>query len=223
MHDPAAAHTTPGKAFPPPAGSLDITTVTLPAGQVLHRVHASRFAPLSFNPGFGRARFSPIRNVAGSFIPTIYAGTTIPCALLESVFHGVPYAAGYKPFPRAKLRLQVHSEIGTLAPLTLVDLGTIALRKLGIPRNQLIDTESSEYEVTQCWAAAFHAQEPAVQGVRWTSRQDDSATAVMLFGDRIAPDALALRAAPRALDADAYPDVIRTASAIGVSIIDARL
>jgi hypothetical protein len=223
MLDPAAATTTPGKAFPPPAGTLDITTVTLPAGQVLHRVHESRFDPLSFNPGFGRARFSPIRNASGTFIPTIYAGTTIPCALLESVFHDVPYAAGYKPFPRAKLRLQVHSELGTLAPLTLVDLGTIALRKLGIPRKQLIDTESSEYEVTQCWAAAFHAQEPAIQGIRWTSRQDDSATAVILFGDRIAAGALRQLALPRELDTVAYPDFLYTATAIGVSIVDARL
>jgi DNA-binding LacI/PurR family transcriptional regulator len=87
----------------------------------------------------------------------------------------------------------------------------------------LIDTESSEYEVTQCWAAAFHAQEPAVQGIRWTSRQDDSATAVLLFGDRIAAGALRQLALPRELDTLAYPDVLYTASAIGVSIVDARL
>lgn len=223
MPSPVAGIATPGKAFAPPAGTLDITTTTLPAGQVLHRVHASRFDPLGFNPGFGRARFSPIKNAAGAFIPTLYAGTTIPCALLESVFHDVPYAAGFKPFARANLRQQVHSEIATLAPLLLVDLGTIALRRLGIPRNQLIDTESSEYELTQLWAAAFHARHASVQGLRWTSRQDDSASAVMLFGDRIAAGLLQQRAQPRELDGVAYADVLRTAASIGVSIVDARL
>lgn len=223
MPSAGAPTTVAGKAFLPPDGLLHITTVELPAGEILHRVHEARFGSLSFNPGFGRARFSPIKNSAGAFVPTIYAGSSIACALMESVFHDVAYAPGFKPFPRAKLDLQVHSVIQTVEPLKLVDLGTLALRKLGIPRNQLIDTENTEYEITQRWAERFHAQDSSVQGIRWTSRQDDSSSAVVLFGDRIAGTGLTEVAKPRPLTGTAYPDVLNLAKSIGVAIVNAKI
>ena len=59
------------------------------------------------------------------------------------------------------------------------------LRKLGITRKQLIDTEKDRYPVTRKWAEALYCQYADAQGLSWVSRQDDSARAVMLFGDRI--------------------------------------
>ena len=57
-------------------------------------------------------------------------------------------------------------------------------------RPGMIDTEKDRYPATRAWAAALHAQCPDIQGLCWTSRQDDSAQAVMLFGDRIVPGVL---------------------------------
>jgi hypothetical protein len=37
---------------------------------------------------------------------------------------------------------------------------------------------------TRKWAERFYVQFGDVQGLRWTSRQDDSAKAVILFGTR---------------------------------------
>jgi len=212
-----------GQAYAPPAGALDLTIATMPAGQLIHRVHEQKHTPLSFNPGFGWARFSPIADASGKQIPTIYGGFTFRCALLETVFHDVAYAPGFKQLGRSQLDDLVHSVIRPLQDLRLVDLGTVALRKLGSKRNQIVDTESTEYAITQAWAARFHAQDTTVQGIRWTSRQDDQSFSVVLFGDRIDPMALVEAEAPRALLTDAYAEVVGVADEIGVMLVDATI
>ena len=55
----------------------------------------------------------------------------------------------------------------------------------------------------------------------WTSRQDDSAMAVMLFGDRVHAGVLTRRAASRALldDGPAYMDLLTLADMIGVRVV----
>ncbi|MBE2321381.1 RES family NAD+ phosphorylase, partial [Solirubrobacter sp. CPCC 204708] len=160
-------------------------------GTVLHRVHQSQYQADQFNPGVrGNARFSPIQDDQGQAIPTLYAGTTLPCALMETVFHDVPHTPGFKSFDKAKLAGQVHSTVRVEADLQLIDLSSVALRKLGVTRKQLIDTEKDQYSATRKWAVALHRQCPQAQGLSWVSRQDDSARAVVLFGDRIAEGAL---------------------------------
>ena len=212
-----------GQAYAPPAGALDLTLVTVPAGQLIHRVHEQKHTPLSFNPGFGWARFSPIADASGEQIPTIYGGFTFRCALLETVFHDVAYAPGFKQLGRSKLNDLLHSVVRPLQDLRLVDLGTVALRRLGPKRSQIIDTESTEYAITQQWAARFHAQDTTVQGIRWTSRQDDQTFAVVLFGDRIDSTALSEAAASRSLLTDAYAEVVGVADEIGVMLVDATI
>lgn len=103
----------------------------------------------------------------------------------------------------------------------LADLRGKALRKLGVERKQLIDTEKDQYPATREWAEAIHTQCPDVQGLCWSSRQDDSAQAVMLFGDRIASGVLRQTTSSRSLlkDADAYDDVLNLAAQIGVNIV----
>ena len=55
-----------GNTPPPHPGPLKTTTLLLPAGTVLYRVHHKRYAANQFNPGVaGNARFSPIRNGEG--------------------------------------------------------------------------------------------------------------------------------------------------------------
>jgi hypothetical protein len=180
---------------------------------------------VQFNPGVqGNARFSPIRNDRGEPIPTLYAGTTLPCALMETVFHDVPHTAGFKSFDKNKLAGQAHSEVELAGDLQLVDLGRVALRKLGVPRKQLIDTEKDRYPVTRKWAEAIHQQCPEAQGLSWVSRQDDSARAFVLFGDRVADSTLQQKGESRSLieDADAYTEVLDLAERIGLEIVPGK-
>ena len=165
--------------------------IILPVDSTLHRVHLAHYGATEFNPGMhGNARFSPIRNAEGQPIPTLYAGATLACALMEAVFHDVPHVPGFKSLDRARFIRQVHSTLTLRQPLQLVDLVSIPLRRLGISRRQLIDTEKDTYPLTRRWAEAIHMQCPTAQGLSWISRQDDSARALMLFGDRVEAGAL---------------------------------
>ena len=169
-----------------PPESPQATLIEWGAQKTLYRVHRQRFRSNVFNPtSHGNARFSPILDGAGKIIPTLYAGTTLDCALMETVFHDVPYRTGFKPLPLSILEEQVHSAVEVKRNLRLIDLGTVALHKLGIKRAHLIDTTKSLYSRTRRWAEAFHEYFPAAQGLRWTSRQDDHAFALVLFGARV--------------------------------------
>jgi hypothetical protein len=201
---------------------LAVTPVNLPAGAELHRVHPEEYGATQFNPGpKGNARFSPINDLKGQSIPTIYAGESFECATMETVFHDVSYAPGLKAYPKSKLLGHVHSTIQTEQGLKLADLGTKPLRKLGIQRNQLIDTEKDKYPYTRSVAQAIHAQHSDIQGLRWTSRQDDSAYAYVFFGDRIDGTAIAQIGTSRNItkDAKAYEDTLDLAEKIGVDVV----
>ena len=236
MADPAgasrsrrAARSTPkvvlASTVPAPPAVLHITPETWKAGTALHRVHLDVYAADAFNPGIkGNARFSPIVNAAGKPIPTLYGGTSFNCAAMETVFHDVPFAPGLKTFARNKFEGQLHSVLAITATLTLADLRNVPLRKLGVERKQLIDTEKDTYGQTRKWAQAIHAQHAHIQGLCWTSRQDDSAMAVMLFGDRIGADVLAQQGLSRSLldDAAAIMELLALADMLGVRVVAGR-
>ncbi|KHN52881.1 hypothetical protein OI70_18950 [Dickeya fangzhongdai] len=212
-------------ATPLPAGMLHVTFTVLLKGEVLHRVHQVRYTADQFNPGLqGNARFSPIQDDQGLAIPTLYGGTTMTCALMETVFHDVPHTAGFKSYDKSKLAGQVHSTVQVGVSLQLVDLASVPLRKLGVTRKQLIDTEKEQYPVTRQWAEAIYRQCPQAQGLSWVSRQDDSARAVVLFGDRVPAGVLQVLGASRSLtdDAGTYDAVLGLAEQIGVVIIPGK-
>ena len=209
-------------AVPTPPASLHISLTTWPQGRPIHRIHLVRYAADGFNPGRkGDARFSPIVDASGTAIPTLYGGSTFDCAAMETVFHDVPFAPGFKSFDKLKLVGQIHAVLLPATDLVLADLRNVALRKLGVPRAQLIDTEKDWYPQTRKWAEAIHAQVPNVQGLCWTSRQDDRALAIMLFGNRIADKTLLPHGSSRELlnDASAYAELLVLADRIGVSIV----
>jgi len=211
-----------GEITPAPPAKLHVTLTAIAKGQVLHRVHSQRYQVAQFNPGqHGNARFNPICNDAGQPIPTLYASTTLDCALMETIFHDVSHATGFKPFVREKLAALVHSTVRIERSLQVADLSSVALRKLGITRRQLIDTDKDQYPATRQWAAAIHHQFPQAQGLCWISRQDDSARAVMLFGDRIADDALRPHGDSRSLldDGHTYDAILELANRIGVTVV----
>lgn len=214
-----------GTATPAPPATLHITPWTLPAKQVLHRVHQDLYKADQFNPGLkGNARFSPIRDAKGDSIPTLYAAATFDAAAMESVFHDVSHAPGFKHYDKRKLEGQLHSEVKVKRELKLADLSSVPLRKLGVQRKQLIDTEKDQYPATRRWAEAIHAQYPDVQGLSWISRQDDSARAVMLFGDRISKGALQQVGDSRSLlkDEQAHAELLKLAERIGVEIVPGK-
>jgi hypothetical protein len=222
---PAAADAPP--AVPPgfPPATLHISTLTWSRETVIHRVHQDQYAADGFHPGLsGNARFSPIRDANGQPIPTLYGGTSFDCAAMETVFHDVPFAPGFKTWDKAKLAGQVHSQLRCTQDLVLADLGSKALRKLGVQRKELIDTEKDQYPRTRQWAEAIHAQHAHVQGLCWTSRQDDGALALVLFGDRLPDGALQHAGPSRSLagDAGAYGDVLELAEKIGVLIVPGK-
>lgn len=207
---------------PVPATTLHVTLTLLAKGEVLHRVHQDKYQPDQFNPGVhGNARFGPIQDDQGRAIPTLYGGTTVECALMETVFHDVPHTAGFKSFDKGKLTGQVHSAVQVSQPLHLVDLSSVPLRKLGVTRKQLINTEKDQHPATRKWAEAIHGQYPEVQGLSWVLRQDDSARAVVLFGDRIPDCALNPQGASRSVteDSTVFDTVLALADRIGVAIV----
>jgi len=221
MARPAVPPTTDRLRTPEPPATLHLTRITLPPQGIWHRVHLQAYSAAQFNPGHsGDARFSPIQNQHGQPIPTLYAADSFQAALMETVFHDVPHDPGFKLFDRRKLHRQRHSRLQTHAALILADLSSKPLRKLGVTRRQLIDTEKDQYPHTRLWAQAIHAQHPEIQGLYWTSRQDDSARAVMLFGDRIADGTLQQVDESRRLleDEKAYGEVLELAALIGVEI-----
>ena len=224
---PAVVVTAPSAALNPSPFKVDAANVTrtvLDAKTTLHRIHQDVYGALQFNPGFGNARFSPITGAKGKSIPTIYAGETFECAAMESVFHDVSYQPGLKTYDKARLAGQVHSVLGTKEDLVLADFGTKALHKLGITRKALIDTEKDQYPFTRTVAEAVHAQCPDLQGISWTSRQDDEARAYVLFGDRIAPRALEHAGASTNVTADpaTYDALLDLAEVIGVDIVPGK-
>ncbi|MFD1985593.1 RES family NAD+ phosphorylase [Mesorhizobium newzealandense] len=212
---------------PVPSNNLqDIITRTIwPVGQVIHRIHLNLYAGAEFNPGLkGNARFSPIKNANGASIPTLYGGTTFDCAAMEPVFHDVPFAPGLKTYDKVKLADQVYSKVTPQGDFVLADLSVTALRKLGIKRSQIIDTEKDGYSATRPWAEAIHTQCPDIQGLCWVSRQDDRALAVMLFGDRIPANMLEQSGASLDLtgNTDVYSELLELADRIGVKIVGVR-
>jgi hypothetical protein len=196
-----------------------------PNGQIIHRVHLVRYDAAQFHPGItGNARFSPIQDTSGASIPTLYGGTTFECVVMETLFHDVPFVAGLKTYDKAKLIGHVASQVTPTRDLLLADLSSTALRKLGIKRGQLIDTEKDCYPGTRIWAEAIHAQCPDIDGLCWVSRQDDRARAIVLFGDRVAGAELKPQGSPIRIetDPDAYTSVLTLADRIGVKIVSGR-
>lgn len=143
---------------------------------------------------------------------------------METVFHDVPHTARFKSFDKGKLAGHVHSIVEVVKPVKVINLASVPLRKLGITRKQLIDTEKDQYPATRKWAEAFHRQCPDAQGLSWVSRQDDSARAVVLFGDRLPQGALEPQGESRNLgdDGNAYDTVLDLAERIGVHIVSGK-
>jgi hypothetical protein len=206
------------------AKKLNATLVDWSGGRLLYRIHPSIYRPSQFNPArTGSARFSPLVAADGSVIPTLYAGTTVDCALMETVFHEVPYGDGFKTISKsAHIARRVLSSLRFQGKLRLIDLRSIALRKLGIARSELIDTDGSQFDRTRSITWTLYEQNEEAQGLIWVSRQDDQAQALVLFEDRFPKAPFTIGFDSRTLllsDESPCEEVVDLARRLGVLIV----
>jgi hypothetical protein len=170
----------------PPATFAAINRIKLPAAAELHRVHNSNFASDSFNPCLGRpSRFAPLIRSDGTCIPTMYAATTLECAVHETLFHEIQHDAEHKSVRFNDIEKYDYAIIQPQRDLALAGLFEPDLNKWGLTRRQLVDTFPADYEATAKWAIALHDAFPGLDGLVWTSRRCDPEKAYLLFGDRV--------------------------------------
>ena len=176
-----------------PVPPLDPLFDRWPAGQVIHVIHDTAFAPESFNPGVDAAgqlrkptRFAPIHDARGQVVPYLYGGATLDCAIFETVFHAVPIDAPDKFVDLDDFAQRGHGELVPARDLKLVGLTSEGLHRLKVPKQELIASPSRDYRDTAWWAQALHRQFGDIDGLLWMSRQRDRDPALVLFGDRLA-------------------------------------
>lgn len=188
-------------APPPNPADLDPLVIEFAAGTPVVRVHPATRSADVFNPGLGPpSRFAPLHRVDGSPIPTLYAATTVAGAVSESVFHDIPYRGRGKRILAGRLTGLALSTVIVMEPIRLAMLAGLGLRRLGVRRRDLIESGPGSYGLTAAWSLALHSCPAAPSGLLWTSRQDDTASAMLLFGDRLAETALLVASDPVPLD-----------------------
>lgn len=155
--------------------------------QRIHRIHENTYRPDEFNAsGRGDARFSPLVNAEGKIIPTLYGGNTFICAAMETVFHDLPdQNVDDCILDFHDLDALVISRIYPARELRLLSLISRHLIPLKLKKTQVIETLVTDYPKTRALALEWHTRYADIDGLYWTSRQDDAAQACMLFGDRV--------------------------------------
>lgn len=172
----------------------------LPAGTILHRIHAAVISGVSapstaFNPGLGRpARFSPISNGKGNPIPTMYLAETFETAVFETIFHEVPVTTNalLKTVKKQDIDDRAYSRLSLTMPVSVATLSAPDLKRWGVTRADLLESEAICYLDTARWAEAVWKTDPLAAGLEWTSKQADDGKAFMFFGDRVPAAALQL-------------------------------
>lgn len=181
---------------PRPRPPLEVELEPLAPGTELVRVHHRRFAPCEFNPAARpRGRFRPFGDPV---TPTLFAARDADTALAESVFHDVPIR-GLRRLARAALAERVLSRIVSRRELTLISLHGYGLQRLGVAHGELIESPPTAYPWTAEWGRALHAAHPHADGIVWMARRFTGRPALMLFGDRVGPEDIAVATAPTAL------------------------
>ena len=207
-------------AAPTPSAAIAAPVLVKFPPANLWRVHAAKYAPQQFHQGsVGNARFSPLWTASGKVVPTLYAAISVAAAFMETVFHDVPTPPGDYILDLTKLDDQklCVSTLRLETELLLVDLSTKGLQRLGLKRTDLIDTSARVYSLTREWAAWMHQVSPTAQGLLWTSRKDDDAKSLMLFGDRIRARSLTVVTPAQPINAVWRDELLDAAEHIGIT------
>lgn len=152
------------------------------------RIYSSDFNPNEFNRSKnGNARFSPIFDATGEVIPTLYIASTPAIALMETVLHDIPLpSSGYiLTMPSIENDSRRVACLVNTEPLTVADFSALGLRRIGLKKADIIDSEKPHYPLSRSLAEQIYQTMPTVQGIQWTSRQDDSGTVLVLFESRV--------------------------------------
>jgi len=149
-------------------------------------------------------------------VPTIYGGLDDETALAEALLRGVTaLAAGGR---RRLFRVEVEGlDLVTIASqreLRLVRLHGAGLSRLDLLREDIVDCPESEYDYTADWARSLWGCPKRPHGIAWTSRQNDSGRALMLWGGgRVDSNWLSVVDGPVHLDSEPGLDLVRRACA----------
>ncbi len=189
----------------------------LESGREVFRLHRDVLDGDQFNPGYGTSRFAPFQDLEGKIVPSLYSATTFDGAAYETLFRERP--AKYQTFPRNRLDDYAASRLTTRRELQLVRLFTPELAAWGIAEADLLTYDESNYPTCRELAALIWKDNPAADGMIWSSVRDSSALAMMLFEDRVKPGALTVtetRYVQR--DADLLDQLRTTARRAGITI-----
>ena len=204
----------------PPASLEEPNISVLAGGTVVHRVHTPGFAGNAFNAWRGgRSRFAPIHDARGECVPSLYAATSLPAAIFETLFHDVPLEARRKTIPRSSVEARQHTVLQLRRDLRLASLRAPALLKWRVA-SALVWGPPKQYVTTALLAKAIHDQFEDVEGLIWTSRRCDPDSAVLFFGGRTAEDDLQAVSARDGADASFLRDVREVGERAGVVIAE---
>jgi len=185
------------------------------------RCHDSRFGATEFNPGVGRGRFHPFRTAAGETVPTLYGAASLNGALSETVFHELPIRGPFRTILRPGLKPMLVSTVVAVRELRLAQLHGFGLRRLGISRAELIESDPARHGETVRWAQALHACNDRIDGLVWVSRQYDTAFALVLFGDRVVRKDLKVTEPPLPLYVGSgFDGVQEAAEQAGITVLE---
>lgn len=191
------------------------------APSLLWRVYPRRYGVAGFNAtSLGNARFSPLE-VAGTIVPTLYAGSTLDVAFMETVWHDAPLPSqGFHLVLRQAAEPRRVGSFKPSAALRLVDLSSVGLRRLGLSRAHVIDSEQVDYPVTRQLASWLYENRPDAHGLCWTSRQNDEGRAMVLFEPRLGPLELSVHTEDEIFTDGPHLDALLTlAERLGASVI----
>jgi hypothetical protein len=202
----------------PSPGRLDPLLEEIPAGTDLVRVYDRRWGPLDFNPTSSSARFRPIHDRQGAVVPSAYVASDVETALAEAVLRGVTALRTHPGPNRPRLyALQVDPLDLCVVRLTrtvrIVRLHGAGLTRLGLLREHVINTDEADYPYTARWAQTIWGSRPRPHGIAWTSRQNDSGRAYVLWAGRIKPGGIAAPRHAIRLDREPGRDLVRQACA----------
>ncbi len=192
----------------PPGWDLHrLRTATLPTGATFHTVYRTAHPDLFNRSGRGDSRFSPLLDVDGHPVPTLYGAATRTAALLETAFHEVAPSGARVIYEATDIRGRGLATLDTPHRVSLFDLRDPALGDLGLTRAALVATAPRHYRCTREWAAHLRGRgvgRAHPVGILWHSRIAELARAgsplfddllrettvevFVLFGDTIPTD-----------------------------------
>jgi hypothetical protein len=179
------------------------------AGEEMVRVFSTQRGPLQFNPTASSQRFRPIYDARGNVVPTAYTARDEETALAETLLRGQAGSTLRTRLYAKEVRGTAMVKMTPTRDLALAALHGTGLKALRLQRSDIIDTTEDGYPATAQVAQYIHDHEQGFDGLIWTSHQNDSERALMLFGDRVQSTDLQLVGAPLALDAEPGLSMVR--------------